>query len=264
MIAVSYVLASLTAAPPWALVGAWLVSGALTFWPPVESLLARLVFGLHHPTAEELARLRPLWREVTARAGIDRSGYTLWVEESPEVNATATSGHIVGITSFALQGLPDGQLAAVLAHELGHHAGGHAWAGLMASWYSLPGRLAWRLFRMVILAIGGRSAFAATLLVLVLGAGAMVAMILTHGLVLLPGGVPFLIAAVGRNSELRADRYASTIGLAPQLTALLKSTTGRSEPATPGPRGLLARLLTSHPDNRARLHALQRHALRRP
>ncbi|MFC8080071.1 M48 family metalloprotease [Streptomyces sp. NPDC057307] len=256
----SLVLAELTSLSPWMWVGLWSASGALAFLRPVENLLARLIFGLHHPTPDELAKLRPIWREVTARAGVDAAGYTLWIEESADINAAAPGGHIVSVTRHAVERLPDGQLAAVLAHELGHHVGGHAWSTLMTYWYSLPGRLAWRLLLMGILMARRRSPIVGEAIVLTLAAAAFVSVVLTNGLVLLFVTGPFLISAVARSSELRADRYASGLGLTSQLTALFSGPLAE-EPAgkETGGAALLARLLASHPDSRARLHALNRH-----
>lgn len=141
----SYCLAVLSGPPWWVLWGGWVLSGALVFHQPCERLLARRLFGLRHPTVEEDRKLRFVWREITARAGVDASTYQLWVEDSDDVNAMAAAGHIVGVTSHSLRRLPSAQLAGVLAHELGHHTRGHAWASLLAVWYALPGRLTWRL-----------------------------------------------------------------------------------------------------------------------
>ncbi|WP_405753575.1 M48 family metalloprotease [Streptomyces sp. NBC_01411] len=260
VVVLSAPVAVLTGVPTWAWVAAWLLSSAFAFWQPVEAMLARLVLGLHRPTPAELARLRPVWREVTARAGVDGAAYTLWVEESSSVAATAATGHIVGVTTYALKHLPEGQLAAALAHELGHHAGGHAWAGRLAYWYSLPGSLAWRLLLMAVTRIRKKSAGTAALLLLAVIATALYAVILTHGLILLVLTAPFLIAAVGRSAELRADRYASGLGLTPQLTMLLSNMTmpDPHDEKNTGVTGLLTRLLTPRPDHRTRLHALHR------
>nr|WP_239074356.1 M48 family metalloprotease [Streptomyces sp. SID10853] len=223
-------------------------------------MLARFFLGLHRPTPAELARLRPVWREVTARAGVDSAAYTLWVEESSSTAASPATGRIVGVTTYALERLPEGQLAAALAHELGHHAGGHAWAGRLAYWYSLPASLAWHLLRMVVARIRKKSAGSAVLLLLAVTAGALYAVILTHGLVLLALTAPFLIAAVGRSAELRADRFASSLGLEPQLTVLLSNmpVPDRNGGRDKGMTSPLTRLLTSRPDYRTRLHALHR------
>ncbi|WP_405613728.1 M48 family metalloprotease [Streptomyces sp. NBC_01508] len=267
VIAVSLVLGQLTALSPWVGAGLWSVSGSLAFWHPAENVIARLFMGMHHPTEKELARLTPLWHEVTARAGVDASAYTLWVEESCDINASATGGHIVSVTSHAVERLPDGQLAAVLAHELGHHVGGHAWSALLAYWYSLPGRLAWRLLHVIVVRTRERSRIIAEVIILTLVAGVVFTVVITKGLILLLVAAPFLIRAVGRNAELRADRYASGLGLKPHLTALLSGPlategTGTKDDLTTGPSAFLARLLASHPDSRARLHALRRHGER--
>ncbi|MFF4735893.1 M48 family metalloprotease [Streptomyces sp. NPDC001262] len=57
-----------------------------------------------------------------------------------ELNATAAAGHIVAVTRPATDRSPNSQLAAILAHELGHHVGGHPWAAMLADWYALPAR----------------------------------------------------------------------------------------------------------------------------
>ncbi|MFF2478351.1 M48 family metalloprotease [Streptomyces sp. NPDC058066] len=69
--------------------------------------------------------------------------YKLVIENSTDLNAMAAVGHVVGVTTYALNRIPSGNLAVVLAHELGHHTGGHAWAGLLGYRSSLPGSGAW-------------------------------------------------------------------------------------------------------------------------
>src|SRR3954470_11283734 len=64
--------------PLWAPPLLWLVSGALVFHRPTEDFLARHLLRLHRPMPAEYARLAPVWREVTARAGIDSRTYDLW------------------------------------------------------------------------------------------------------------------------------------------------------------------------------------------
>ena len=42
-----------------------------------------------------------------------------------ELNAFACGGHLVVVTTFAIDELPEHELAGVLAHELSHHLGMH-------------------------------------------------------------------------------------------------------------------------------------------
>ncbi|MFD8058115.1 M48 family metalloprotease [Streptomyces cyaneofuscatus] len=258
--------------PLWAPVLLWLASGALAFHRPTENLFARRVLRLRYPFPGELLRLEPVWREVTGRAGVDGARYRLWVEDNNELNAYAAAGHIVGVTRHAVEHLPSAQLAAVLAHELGHHAGGHSWAGLLGYWYSLPGRALCRAVRSVLLRAAATRR-TACLIALALSAGLAVMMfgsataLLAATLPLL--ALPYAIAALGRRAELRADRYAASLGFAPMLMAALQSGEGPGGAhsdvpvrAASGPghtrKGTRAHLLESHPDLATRLHHLRR------
>ncbi len=262
----SYVVDILGGPPWWVPLGGWAISGALIFHRPCERLMARRLFGLRHPTPQEAVTLRAVWREVTGRAGVDAGAYQLWVEDSPEINAMATAGHIVGVTSHALRTLPPAQLAGVLAHELGHHTRGHTWASLLAFWYALPGRLTWRLLLRSAARAEHLPAGATILVVGLLGAAVVALATATYGLVFLPLATPYLAAAVSRRSELRADEHAAGLGFAVQLMAVLSKEHNRDRaqraaraggglPA--GKEPIIARLLDGHPDIPTRLHHLQ-------
>jgi Zn-dependent protease with chaperone function len=251
----------------------WIASGALVFHRPTESALARHLLRLRYPTPQERAKLEPVWREVTARAGVEGRTYELWVEDSDSLNAVAAAGHIVGVTRFAMNQLPNGELAAVLAHELGHHVGGHAWSGLLGYWYALPGRVAWRVLKAVSAVAFHVSkafgCFGVAFVVLLVGGLAFATISTLYGLPLLVLGVPYALAAVGRRSELRADEHAAALGFAPMLAAVLDKlhrqeqyeqaeVTARNGGATVE-ESALSRLLSSHPDHHTRLHHLQRY-----
>ncbi|MCX4456103.1 M48 family metalloprotease [Streptomyces sp. NBC_01728] len=266
----SFAVGILGTAMGWLVILAWLASGALVFHRPTELAFARHMMKLRVPLAEERARLEPIWREVTARAGIEAHTYELMVENSTDLNAVAAAGHVVGVTTYALNEIPSSNLAAVLAHELGHHTGGHAWTGLLGYWYSLPGRIAWAFMRGIArIAIRVASVFslAATGMVylfigmFVIG-GFVAAWYITVPLVI----APYLLAYVGRQGELRADRQAADLGFAPQLAQVLyhfqaQEDAVKAQAAAQGRKlkepGGLARLLTTHPDNYTRLQALE-------
>ncbi|MER6217104.1 M48 family metalloprotease [Streptomyces sp. NPDC001674] len=242
---------------------AWLASGALMFHRPTERALARMMFKVREPTAAELARLRPIWDEVTRQAGVDGSRYDLWVEDSTEVNAFAAAGHIVSVTRTSLNGLPPENLAAVLAHELGHHVGGHAWSGLLGVWYAAPARLVMGIVKLIMrgifsVAAEGTSCVAAILTLVIFAIGITFALTFPPALALL--AVPFLLAWAGRRGELRADRFAAEIGYGPQLHAsfTVLQEGGRHGGADDGraQQGLLIRLMATHPPMHERIRAL--------
>lgn len=261
----------------------WLVSGAMAFHRPTERALARHLLNLRQPTPQELSRLEPLWRTVTARTGVEGRAYELWIEDSDHLNALAVAGHIVGVTRFSLEHLSDGQLAAVLAHELGHHVRGHAWSSLLGQWYAVPGRLAWaavrKLIRHVTATGHGRMGFWAAVVLLVAGAAVLPVALEYWFVVVMLAAAPFLLAAVARQAEARADHHAAAAGFGPMLAEVLHMTRaadresgpvtapalsrcgraaamGTVTPPRGRSRGFLAKLLSMHPDYHTRLHHL--------
>ncbi|MFI6344644.1 M48 family metalloprotease [Streptomyces sp. NPDC050560] len=248
---------------------AWLLSGALVFNRRVERVFAHRVLKLRRPAPDERDRMAPVWREVTARAGADASRYELWVQESRELNALAAAGHVVAVTRFALEELPAEELAAVLAHELGHHVGGHAWSSLLGIWYALPGRIVFRVWlAWVRFWLRVSSCFGAVGVLAVYGGFALVAVVSVgtlYGLPLFFLVLPYLLAYVSRRAELRADRQAAALGFgAPLLTVLRRFHTAEEQERLiaarqaggPVRRKRLAALLATHPEPYARMHRL--------
>lgn len=195
----------------------------------------------------------------------------------------AAAGHIVGVTRFSLENLSTGHLAAVLAHELAHHVGGHAWSSLLGEWYALPGRLAWAAIRgltRLSLTVGHRLNGCLGLILLMAIGSFVVAFALPYWFVVLALVVsPYPLAAVARRSELRADQHAAALGFGQMLAEVLQTMhTEQSDPkgattaafssrgetgafgqvtyARGGRQGLLDKLLASHPDYHTRLHHL--------
>jgi Zn-dependent protease with chaperone function len=250
---------TLQTAGGWAVFAGWSACGVLLVRSAsVEGFFARLLEGSRLPTESERARLEAVWSHVTAAAGVDGSVYQLWVQDIDELNASATSGHIVTVTSGALQSMSPRQLAAVLAHELGHHLGGHAWMGALTYWYCLPARLVVRvlsaLAHLFTLLIGAVAAFAAMRTPLGLVGllvfrpvvwGAKFMMFILYAPVIVLVIVPVVVArASDRFAELRADRLAVDVGYGPTLVEVFQ---GWAQEDAGGRPGVRERLLASHP-----------------
>jgi Zn-dependent protease with chaperone function len=215
----------------------WTVSGVVVFLRPVERSLARVLFGARLPTAEERARLEPVWQRVCGLAREDLGDYELRVEDRDELNATAGGARIVAVTTLALS-LPDDELAAVLAHELGHHLDDHPIAALLGWWFALPS-----LVFDAILRVFGWFAW-------LLAVGRLV--------LLIPLALARLAsAALNRTAEFAADRHAARLGFGPALIGVLERllAAGHDEAgaADPGP----ARLWATHPPVRDRIARLR-------
>lgn len=247
-----------------ALIPFWLASGLVfVFYRPAEEILARLYFRCRKPTLAQQKLIERLWGEVANAAGVDGSKYTLRVQDSKELNAFAASGHIVGVTRWSLEKTPPHQLAAVLAHELGHHLGGHSWALLLSSWYALPGRVVlrvtWAILKFII-----RFALAVAMQFSIVGYLAVCFMVIA--LVFFAFAVaPFLLAIYlilpalawfGRNSEKRADRFAAELGYGASLIEALNSFQEQSD-AQDIRLSLVARVMASHPPLHDRIRRLE-------
>ncbi|MFB8282658.1 M48 family metalloprotease [Nocardia colli] len=267
----------------WTALIVFVASGIAVFLRPAEYVIARAFFRYRQPTVPEQQRLDHIWGLVTRRAGVRADKYRLWLEDSDDLNASAAAGHIVAVTRGALT-VPPLQLEALLAHELGHHLGGHSWATLLTYWYSLPGRLLVRALRwstqLVFAlvtgftlgaaggALGGRvgSETANFLIGIVVRLFPLLwlALItwffyLIHPLLVLLWAVPFALAWFGRHQEIDADRVAAQLGYGPALLEVLYGWLQAGHDDARRRNGLRASMFASHPSCAARIHALERY-----
>lgn len=262
MIGVGQLAATITGVTVWVyvIVGAWLASGLLALWRPVENVLA-VVMRLRRPTLREQEVLDTAWTAVAQAAGV-RGTYRLWVEESETVNAAATGGHTIAVTRWALK-LPPRQLEAILAHELGHHLAGHAWAGFLAYWYALPGRLArfaaWFLL-WLLLGVLSHMGWLGGLLILALTACVVYVGITTVAAfpwLLALFALPFLQSFVMRRGELHADRVAARLGYGQPMLEVLYEFLEEGHDVAHREARWRERLLASHPPVATRIRRLE-------
>jgi Zn-dependent protease with chaperone function len=230
---------------PWSyavVAAAVIVAGAvLMLLRPVERFAARALFGMREPSAEESAQVEPLLARACSRFGIDRGRLVLLAEDSSAINAYATAGHLVCVTTGALR-LPDAQLEAVLAHELGHHRELHPWISALTWWLQLPAvplkaLLAW--MRRGIGQLGARLGGLARPIGVVL---LVLLWIVTIQVLWLVWVADVLAAWIARRTEFAADTRAVEFGYGP---ALLEAYARLGGPVTPKRR--LARLVDFHP-----------------
>ena len=90
------------------------------------------------PRAASGSVLAPAWRPVLQANDLPARRYVLAVLPSNELNAFACGGHLVVVTSYAIEALPRDELSGVLAHELSHHLGLHTVALTVGQWLSIP------------------------------------------------------------------------------------------------------------------------------
>ncbi len=238
--------------PFWTFPAAYGAVGSLLFVRPLQQLVVRRLLGARAPTPQEAALLESCWIDVCLHSRLRPDRFVLAVADSEEMNAFASSGHLVVVTTGALHSLPDDELRGVLAHEVGHHLGFYGVALLTGYWLALPVHAVASIGFLV-----GRLAAAATERA---GAGPLAVLGDAVGLLLRAVSWAFLAPVlafqavggiVGRSAELRADERAVQLGFGPELAAAMR----RSLPSQPthAERGLAERLFGAHPPMRTRI-----------
>ncbi|MFI9506470.1 M48 family metalloprotease [Nocardia sp. NPDC052566] len=255
----------------WVYFGAVVVNGV--WFRPNRKGLARRAFRLRAPVSPETERLAAAWANVTSRPGLDGWPYSLWVQQSDELNAFAAPARMVGATSWAIAKLAPRQLEAILAHELGHHLVVDARARLFDVCLAMPAvflrRLGERGGRL--LEFLGDRAPAVRFLVAV---GAAVAAVLASIPVLRDGGAavlgvllfvePLARAAQSRREESAADLVAVDLGYGYALMAALRRWIESSPPPPSGVLAVRDRLFSTHPPMSRRLRAIEDRMRERP
>jgi Zn-dependent protease with chaperone function len=249
--------------PVWSVPLAWLVLGCLLFIPQVQVAVLSPLLGARAPTEGETEVISPIWRDLAVAANLPSYRYVLRVVDSDELNAFACGGHLVVVTTFALEELTDRELSGVLAHELSHHLGLHTFALTIGHWLSLPvvalARIGFFFQNVARAATDSFASHSAALTAL----GRIVSGVLT--------AVSWVFLAalyasdalgnlVAQGSEFEADRRAVNMGygraLADALRQVIRLGGGRRA------IGWREKLMTSHPPARtrvARIEAMMRH-----
>jgi Zn-dependent protease with chaperone function len=249
--------------PYWWFAGGYALAGVLLFVRPVQALVLPPLLGARQPTEAELARLAPLWQEVAVAAQLPPDRYLLRVLPSDELNAYACGGHLVVVTTFAVNELPRRELAGVLAHELSHHLGMHTVALTVGHWLSLPVVALARIgFWLQNVATAATQTFARG------SSGLTILGQLVAGLLRVVS-LPFVVALyasdalgnlVAHQAEFQADRRVVKMGFGRHLSHALRRVIelgGGHRPV-----GWRARIAASHPPARtrvARIDAMLRH-----
>lgn len=249
--------------PYWVVPAGWLLAGAVLLVPKTQAAVLGPVFGARKPSPEELGIITPVWRELAVAANLPQYRYSIRIIDSDELNAFACGGHLLIVTSFALDELSSRELSGVLAHELSHHLGLHTTALTIGHWLSLPvlalARVGFYLQNVARAATDSFASHSAALTAI----GRVVAAVLTAiAWVFLAAlhASDALSNVVAQGSEFEADRRAVRMGYGRPLADALRTVIrlGGGHRAV----GWRARLAVSHPPARtrvARIEAMLRH-----
>ncbi len=240
--------------PFWLFALGYLGGVVLFFLRPVQRLVLTRLLGARRPSRAEMDVLGRPWKAVTQAARVPERRFLLAVLDADEVNAFACGGHLVVVTSYAIEVLPPRELTGVLAHELSHHLGFHTVALTVGQWLSLPIVVLARVgFLLETVARAATDTFARGSTVLTI-AGRAVSVVLTLAawvfqLALLTSNA--IGNVVGKAAELQADRRVVEVGYGRELAAALRRSVTQGQSAVPST--WRDRLAASHPPPRTRV-----------
>ena len=200
--------------------------GVVLFSRPVQRIVFARMLGARQPTQHELLALQPAWNVVSQANHFLPNRFVLAVVDSNETNAFACGGHLLVVSSYAIEHLRQDQLTGVLAHELSHHMGGHTVALTISQWMSLP---VVGLARLGIWirnsAQRATSKFTEQYVAARFFVQALTTLLTAISYLLLSGfkAAQVLNSKVGRASEYRADARAAQMGFGHELVSALRN-----------------------------------------
>jgi Zn-dependent protease with chaperone function len=232
--------------------------GIILFSKSIQKLFLARLLGARQPTYEESVALYQAWRRVAKANHISTSSFLLAVVDSNELNAFASGGHLLVVSSFAVNELDNNELTGVLAHELSHHLGSHTVALTVAQWLSLPilllartGFILQTIAEAISDTLGSRLSIIKFFGILASAALTIVSSIFVSGLIV----AQTLSNAVGYSSEFQADRRVVHMGFGRELLHALSRVANQTNYLEQFSHDQI--LVSSHPPARERATRLE-------
>ena len=228
----------------------YLAAVLLLFLRPIQVVLLAPLLGARRPTRRERATLDVAWRSVLQANRLPARRFVIAVLPIDELNAFACGGHLVVVTSYAIDMLP--------RDELSHHLGSHTVALTIGHWLSLPVFVLARIgFFLQNVATAATRTFARRSSSLTVIGQIVSALLMAASWIFLSGLLlsNAIANVVGRNAELQADRRAVTMGFGRPLASALRRVI--NERRGERPASLRERLAATHPPARTRVAQIE-------
>jgi len=232
----------------------WFFAGGSLFVRPIQRLVLQRLLGARSPTRAERDTLQRSWQIVAQANHIPPGKFVLAVSDSEDLNAFASGGHLVVVSSWAINNLSQDDLCGVLAHELSHHLGMHTIALTVGQWLTIPIVLLAKIgFLLQNVAHAATDVFIARSTL-----GSMLGKTLTGFITIISWlflsvitASQYIGNAIGKGAEFKADQTVVAMGFGrPLLNALrivVDSGHGERSPQWKD------RLITTHPPARTRI-----------
>lgn len=236
----------------------WLLCGGSLFLRPVQRVVLTRLLGARQPTRHEREILQKSWTIVAQANHLVPGKFVFAITDSDELNAFASGGHLVVVSSWAIENLSQDELCGVLAHELSHHLGMHTIALTVGQWLTIPIVLLARIgFFLQNAAHAATDTFARGSTV-----GALLGKSLAGFITIISWLFLAVITlsqyignAVGKGAEFKADETVVAMGFGKQLRNALRIVveSGNGERA----HRWQDRLITAHPPARTRVARIE-------
>jgi Zn-dependent protease with chaperone function len=232
----------------------WFFAGGSLFVRPIQRLVLQRLLGARSPSRVERDTLQRSWQIVAQANHIPPGKFVLAVSDSEDLNAFASGGHLVVVSSWAINNLSQDDLCGVLAHELSHHLGMHTIALTVGQWLTIPIVLLAKIgFLLQNVAHAATDVFIARSTL-----GSMLGKTLTGFITIISWlflsvitASQYIGNAIGKGAEFKADQTVVAMGFGrPLLNALrivVDSGHGERSPQWKD------RLITTHPPARTRI-----------
>ena len=232
----------------------WLLCGGSLFIRPVQRIALQRLLGARTPTRTERDTLQRSWHIVAQANHIPPGKFVLAVSDSEDLNAFASGGHLVVVSSWAINNLSHDELCGVLAHELSHHLGMHTIALTIGQWLTIPIVLLAKIgFLLQNVAHAATDVFATRS-----SLGSLIGKTFTGFITIISWLFLSVITvsqyignAIGKGAEFKADETAVAMGFGRQLLNALRIVVDSGQ----GERSAqwTDRLITAHPPARTRI-----------
>jgi Zn-dependent protease with chaperone function len=241
-------------------VGAFFSLFIVLFSRPVQRFVLLRLLGAREPTRHERESLDAAWRPIMRRNMLEQRRFVFAVVDTDALNAFACGGHLVLVSSHAVERLTTEKLSGVIAHELSHHLGLHTVSLTIAQWMILPVVLLSRVgMRLRAIAEDATHAFARRLPLLhALGLFVAAFLHVVSWLLMLNVSLANMLGnAASRATEFHADRRAARLGFGHALLAAMREWESLAPREARG--NVWQRVFASHPPMRLRINKLASH-----
>lgn len=251
----------------WYWIAGYLVSGGLTLigYTQFATDIVGLFMSGRKMIGRERDKLAPLFREVIEKVNKEYGtnyryeDFNIKVSDDKLVNAFALGYRNITISRACFEAFTDGQLKAVLAHEMGHLFYRDSVRSIALIFSSFATRIVMWLYAIIVVV----QAFFAKIASGMGGHGVLAAIVsFVPLLIFLPvvvfnwlGGKVFMLLnmALSRKAEYRADMFAASLGFKADMIQALEVIDG----VTVTDNSFLAKMMATHPAPMQRIGALE-------